>query len=172
VVLFLAVLLAAPLGGCGFRPLYGKTSFDPNIQDELASIRVLPLQDRQGQLLRNALMYGLSPKGEPEHARYRLRILIAVNETQQALRTDDTATRDTVSYDIRYFLYEGDTAVTAGALNRMFSYDFLEEHFANVAAAEDIHKRAASTIADDIRVRLAAYFAKNAETKATSGDAH
>jgi hypothetical protein len=55
-----------------------------------------------------------------------------------------------------------------GVFNRMFSYDFLEEHYSNVSAADDIAHRAATAIAEEIRTRLAAYFAQNAKTRAAA----
>ena len=39
------------------------------------------------------------------------------------------------------------------------SYDFSSQRFANVRALEDAESRAAKTIASDLRIRLAAYFA-------------
>jgi hypothetical protein len=56
--------------------------------------------------------------------------------------------------------------VLSGSFSQLFSYDFLEQHYANVSAADDIHRRAAQSIADEIRNRIAAYFAKAAEMKA------
>jgi hypothetical protein len=55
-----------------------------------------------------------------------------------------------------------------GVFSRIFGYNFLEEHYANVTAYDDIQHRAAITIAEQIRNGLAAYFAKNAETKAAA----
>jgi LPS-assembly lipoprotein len=131
--------------------------------DELASIQVMPLTDRQGQLLHNALLTDLNPKGEPIKPHYRLVISLSTTETQQALRQDDTATRDILNYSVTFWLYEDKTRVVTGSFSQMFSYDFLQEHFANVAAADDIRHRAAQATADEIRNRLAAYFAKAAE---------
>jgi LPS-assembly lipoprotein len=162
---FAVGLMAFGLGGCGFHPLYGKSAADPQVLEKLASVQVMPMQDRQGQLMRNALVTDLNPMGEPVHPRYRLVVTLSVTETQQALRTDDTATRDIVNYTIVYWLYDGETRIAAGTFKQMFSYDFLEEHYANISAADDIHHRAAQSVADEIRNRLAAYFDKAAEVK-------
>ncbi|HIJ38590.1 MAG TPA: hypothetical protein HPP80_06800 [Rhodospirillaceae bacterium] len=155
--IFLSLIL---LTGCGFRPLYGKNSYDPAILDELASITVQTLPDRQGQLLHNALLTNLTPRGEASMPRYVLRLLPQTTEVQQALRTDDTATRNAVFYNLRYFLYEGQTALTAGVIAETYSYDYLSEHYANIAAQEDVQRRAAAAIADELRNRLAEYFVK------------
>lgn len=163
----LACLLS--LSACGFRPLYGQNSYDPNVLDELASIQVMPLPDRQGQLVHNALLTDLNPKGEPVHPRYRLQVITTTIENQQALRTDDTATRNIVYYTISFWLYEGQTRVNTGSFSQVYSYDFLPEHYANISAADDIQHRAAQSIAEEIRNRLAAYFDKAVEVKAASG---
>jgi LPS-assembly lipoprotein len=165
----LALLL--PLAGCGFQPLYGKNSYDSAILDELASVRVSNLPDRQGQLLRNALVTDLSPKGESGHSRYRLDVRLGLTENQQALRKDDTATRDILTYSVNYYLYEDQTRLATGSFNQVFSYDFLEEHYANISAQDDIRRRAAQSIADEIRNRLAAYFARAAQVKAAQTNA-
>ncbi len=166
--ILLACLLPLALASCGFRPLYGKNSYNSSVLDELASIDVAPLPDRGGQLIHNALLTDLNPRGEAAKPRYALAVLSNLSETQQALRTDDTATRNLMTYSVSFRLFEGKANILAGSFTQMFSYDFLEEHYANISAAEDIHRRAAQSIADEIRNRLAAYFIKAAEIKAQS----
>lgn len=165
----LAALLLLPLAACGFHPLYGTSSYDPAILDELASIRVDTIPDRQGQMIHNALLTNLAPRGESDHPRYRLSVRPTVTEVQQALATDYTATRDVLMYNVQYRLYEGQNTIAAGTMSYTFSYDFLEEHYANLSAKEDVQRRAAITIGAEIRNRLAAYFAKAAEMKAAAG---
>lgn len=161
----LPMLIAAALTGCGFRPLYGTQSYNPNVMDDLASVEVASMADRQGQLVHNALLTALNPNGESPRPRYHLVTTLSVTETQQALRTDDTATRDVMTYSTTFWLYEDKTRILNGSFSQTYSYDFLEQHYANVSAADDIKKRAAQSIADEIRNRLAAYFAKAAEMK-------
>jgi LPS-assembly lipoprotein len=146
--------------------MYGRYSADPAVLDEMSTILVSPIPDHQGQLVRNALITALSPLGEPDRPRYRLAVVVSVGESTQALRTDDTATRATDYYSTRFILYDGNTAITSGGFTNMFSYDFLEEHYANVSAAEDVRHRAATLIAETIRNQLAGYFVHNAKVKA------
>ena len=159
-------LIPLALNSCGFRPLYGKNSYNPSVMSDLASVEVMPLPDRTGQLVHNALLTNLNQDGEPSKPRYRLVNLVSITESQQALRTDDTATRDKVTYNVSFYLVEKNVRVLSGSFSQLFSYDFLEQHYANVSAADDIHRRAAQSIADEIRNRIAAYFAKAAEMKA------
>lgn len=164
----LSGFLLLALGACGFHPLYGTRGVDPNIAEELALIQIDPLRDRQGQLIHNALIKALTPEGTPARPRYHLVVAYTITEAQQALRTDDTATRDVLYYNILYRLYEGSTAVTAGTFPKTFSYDFLEEHYANIAAQSDVQTRAAEAICEEVRNRLAIYFTNAAAHMATA----
>ncbi|HXP98266.1 MAG TPA: LPS assembly lipoprotein LptE [Telmatospirillum sp.] len=168
----IACLLPLALTSCGFHPLYGKDSYNATVQNDLASVEILPLKDRTGQLVHNALLTNFNPLGEPTKARYRLLTNVIVGESQQALRKDDTATRNRITYSVAFYLYENNAAVMTGSFSQMFSYDFLDQHYANVSADDDIHRRAAQSVADEIRNRVAAYFAKAAEVKAKSGSGH
>ncbi|MFM8988614.1 MAG: hypothetical protein ACKOUS_02890, partial [Alphaproteobacteria bacterium] len=47
------------LAGCGFSPLYGRSEGGA-VAEELAKIRVLPIANRSGQVLRNHLLDGLT----------------------------------------------------------------------------------------------------------------
>jgi LPS-assembly lipoprotein len=171
-LIVIACLMPLALTSCGFRPLYGKESYDATVEDDLASVQVLPIMDRTGQLVHNALLTDFNPYGEPTKPRYRLVTAVTVGVSQQALRKDDTATRNQITYNITFYLYENNARVMTGSFSKWFSYDFLEQHYANVSAADDIHRQAAQAVADEIRNRVAAYFAKAAEVKAKSSSGH
>ena len=49
--------------------------------------------------------------------RYQLVVNTLLNETQQALRKDDTATRNLMTYSITFWLYEEKTRVVGGILH-------------------------------------------------------
>jgi LPS-assembly lipoprotein len=160
----LPLLLA--LAGCGFHPLYGENAVDPNVSAELASIHVEPLRERQGQLIHNALLTALSPRGEPERARYHLAVALTFSEGQEAISADTTSTRDVQNIGVTYRLYDDKVAIAAGTFNEIYSYNFLPEHYSSVAAETDIQRRAAETIANEIRNRLAGYFTQAYAAKA------
>jgi len=138
-----AVLLAGlglALAGCGFRPMYGKSSTDPKVLQELATIQVKPIDDRAGQLLHNALLTQLNPKGEPVRPAYLLVV---------SLNSSDTA--------------EATLLIAQGQSTKQASYDYLKQHYADISAQESVNKRAADQVAEDIRNQLAAYFIRAAE---------
>jgi len=166
-----AMTLALLISGCGFHPLYGTQGADPQVALELSSIQIDPLRERQGQLIHNALLKALTPEGTPAKPRYHLQVAYSVNESQQALQTNDTATREVLYYNILYRLYEGSTAITAGTFPKTFSYNFLQEHYSNVSAQTDVQQRAAAAICDEVRNRLAIYFATAAKQRSAAASA-
>jgi LPS-assembly lipoprotein len=165
------MLLSVALTACGFHPLYSKNGADPNLREEFAGIQVDPLKDRQGQEIHNALIKTLTPDGPPAQARYHLFVTYQVTESQAALSTDETATRDVLRFLVLYKLYEGTTVLTSGTFPEIFSYNFLQEHYANVSAQEDIRARVSDQIAIEVHNRLAIYFTNAAEHKAAAAAA-
>lgn len=148
------------LAGCGFRPTYGTHSAYPGVSEDMATVHVLPIDNREGQILHTALVTKLSPRGEPLKPVFALKVSLSVSETDAALQKDNSATRAFVTYRAHYTLSQGDEVVDTGVVSRTMSYDYLLEHYANLVAAEDIRRRATQSIADSIRSELAAYFTR------------
>ena len=167
----LLMILSVTLAACGFHPLYSKHGVDPNLQDEMSQITVSPMRDRVGQEIHNALIKTITPAGPPSQPRYTLYVAYTVTESQAALATDETATRDVMRFNVIYRLYEGPTTLTTGTFPEIFSYNFLQEHYANVSAQEDIRGRVSDQIALEVRNRLAIYFTTAAEQKAKAAAA-
>ena len=167
----LALLVPLALSACGFHPLYSKSGADPAMREEFASIQIDPLKDRQGQEIHNALIKTLTPAGQPSLPRYHLFVTYQVTESQAALSTDETATRDVMRFLILYKLYEGTTVLTSGTFPEIFSYNFLQEHYANVGAQADIMERVSDQIAMEVHNRLAIYFTDAAQHKAAAAAA-
>ena len=70
------------LGGCGFRPLYAPVTAADGSQsdmaDELSAVRVGPIYERTGQLLKRSLQRRLEDSQPGTPARYQLNVSIAV----------------------------------------------------------------------------------------------
>ncbi len=157
--------------GCGFEPLYVerkpdegwyyKGEFDTSITDEMEKIRVEPVSERFGQLLRNNLLDSFTPKGTPTNPRYRLVIGdIDKQVVQQALRDDITATRERVRYRVNYYLYDNETnkQLVRGNSMAYVSYDILANPYSTTFAQKKIEQNAADIISNDISLRMGAYF--------------
>lgn len=83
-----AVLGAALLAGCGFRPLHGPEG--SVAAAELAAVRVGNIPDRFGQVLRRSLERRF---GSGAQARYLLEASVSFNVDGIGFRRDGTATR-------------------------------------------------------------------------------
>jgi LPS-assembly lipoprotein len=159
------------LSACGFEPLYVERKsgekwyyhgeFDTTISQEIAHIRVEPISDRIGQMIRNELIDSFTPRGEPKCARYRLEVTgIDRDVVQQALRKDITATRERVRYKVNYALYEIETneRLVQGNSLAYLSYDILANPYSTTFSQKKIEKDAAKIIANDISLRMGAFF--------------
>ena len=163
------ILLALLVAACGFEPLYVEKKhdnawyfngdFDTSISQEMAKIKVQPISDRFGQLLRNDLIDLLSPLGQPEHPKYRLYVKLASKqETDQALRSDITATRKMVRYKVTYYMMSENERLLDGDSIAFTSYDILANPYSTTMAKKKGDRDAAKIISNDISLRLGAYF--------------
>ena len=163
-------VLLGLLSGCGFEPLYVEkksnsewyydNEFDTSIRDEMASVKVELIQDRIGQLIRNDLLDKLTPKGQPKKPKYILSVTdINKQEIDQALRNDITATRKKVIYKVTYVLKDTEhkTLINSNSVAYL-GYDILRDPYSTTFAQKKNEKNAAKIIANDISLRLGAYF--------------
>jgi LPS-assembly lipoprotein len=161
----LAPVLAASLalGGCVVRPLYADMpGTGTPVSVELSKIAVEPARDRVSQVLRNELIFGFTGGGEPGPPEYALRFFLTQTDAAVAVEVlSEVPAAYLVSLSASFVLSDARTGRTllTGNSTADASYDFSSQRFANVRAQQDAQRRAAKTIAQDIRTRLAAYFA-------------
>lgn len=159
----LIAALALPLAGC-FQPMYGPTAFGgADMDEELRAIAVDPIADRFGHYLANELIFALNGTGTPAPARYRL--AVTPTQTMQTPIIDTVTSRAaaaTIWARARYVVtpVSGGAPVATGDVGSVVDYDRFTSRFANVRAARDAEIRAARTLADQIRLSVAADFAK------------
>ena len=156
------------LAGCGWQPLYGRVdnggggSIGGNAGPQLATVHILPIAERTGQNLYNALRDRLNPGGPPTSPRYDLSIRISERTTQPLVLSDQTASRIDLTLTAAYALYQrGNSApVYQGSSRATTSYDLLDDEFATLQSADDAHRRGALSLADDITTQLAVFLAQ------------
>ena len=165
-ILILALVIF--VSGCGFRPLYIQNtdtnaySNNTSVINELAQIKISSIPERFGQQIRNKLLDLLTPKGVPTKAKYRLDAKIDSKViSQQAMRNDVTATSERVDYIISYTLYEGSQKLVSGDSYAFVSYNILNNPFSTTMAQKKSEENAANILANDIALRLGAYFHSN-----------
>jgi LPS-assembly lipoprotein len=132
------------------------------LADTLQTIKVEPIPNRMGHYLGDALIFAFNGTGSSVTPKYRL--VITPSERVQTPLVDTVtgqATLATVLADAHYELFPilGDKALTSGTAFTEASYDRTSQAFANVSAASDAEKRDADSLADQIRIRIAAYLA-------------
>lgn len=166
----LCVILLA-LTSCGFEPLYVerksadtwyyKGQFDTSISEEMSQIQIAPIADRIGQLIRNNLLDNLMPKGVSDSPKYILEVFnINQSITEQAMRDDITATREKVHYTVNYRLLNASDhkELVSGNSIAYLGYDIMANPYSTTFAQKKIEKDAAKIIANDISLRMGAYF--------------
>lgn len=165
----LSVLMLALAGlgpaGCGFHAVHAlpdaaEASADgragANLGGDLTRIRVDPIPNRMGQLVRNALVQRLSPRGEPADPAYHLDIHLAENYADLGYRRDNYATLSNLTLTATFSLQTDDLVLLSDTATTIVSFDSLGARYASVVIERDARERAAVQIADDIRSRLAA----------------
>ncbi|MFN4283643.1 MAG: LPS assembly lipoprotein LptE [Alphaproteobacteria bacterium] len=154
-------LLAAglALAGCGFRPLYGERSAASVSAPELAAIQIDLIPNREGQLVRNALLDKMQPRGPAARPLYRLTVGISIGRESFGLRTDDTATRSSMTMSASYILTDlasGKPLLNANS-RAVSSYNILDSDFATVISENDAIRRTANEVSEEIKTRVAIF---------------
>ena len=153
------LLLSLALSGCGFSPQYG--SLNPNQASSganlIAAIQVAPIPDRIGQIMQNALIDRLTPRGVPDAPDYELRLALEEEREGFGVEPDREVTRERLRLTARYFLIDLATgeAVVADQARTLVSYDIVQSDFATLVTREDNLAEAAETLVEDIVARLA-----------------
>ena len=164
------------LAACGFEPLYAKKqnsnawyfsgNFDNSVTHEMSQISIEPIGERYGQQVRNQLLDLVTPLGSPKTPKYRLYVTPKPKQvTQQAMRQDITATRERIKYEVSYYLEQNDKNILNGNSISFVSYNILSNPYSTTTAQKKTEEDAAKIIANDIALRLGAYFHKELHSK-------
>ena len=155
----LALAAAAPLGGCGFTPLYAT----PGVAGGLTHIQVVAPKGRVGYLLREDLDDALGhAKGDAPI--YRLEMVLDQVRQAHGLTANDTAQRYELDLTVIYTLINISTGkvATTGQVTSDVSYDSTVQPYAGIAARQDTQNRQATDAAQKIEVQIAAWMAAHA----------
>jgi LPS-assembly lipoprotein len=155
------------LSGCGWQPLYGRLgsgsgAVGGNAGPQLATVHILPIADRTGQNLFNALRDRLNPGGAPSDPHYDLVIQLTEHSQQLLIQEDQTATRVNLTLSASYNLYQRGTkkSVFQGQSRATTTYDLLDDEYASIQSTDDARRRGALSLADDIATQLAVFLAQ------------
>lgn len=159
---FLLIPALILLASCGFQPVYGTTGQSagaPSVREQFADIRVAPIAEREGQMLRNALIDQIYVDGVPQAAKYELVVQLNFRQVPIDIDRDDSVTRTQLT-----------TTATANLMDRangqrlwgtvtqaITTFNVLDSPFATVVSERTAREQAIDQLSDDLVVRLGAY---------------
>jgi LPS-assembly lipoprotein len=138
--------------------MYAATASTPGVQEKLAKVDIAPIPSRVGQRLRNELIFQKTGGGLPEPPEYRLDITIREAIASTLVKSTGEALSQIYTLDANFRLVRlsDKKVVVQGASHGRAEFERFQQIYANVRARDDAEARAARTIADDIKTRLAA----------------
>jgi hypothetical protein len=151
----LTILLALPLGGCGWERLYADPQTGP-ASAELRAIKVQPIAERIGQRLEMALRNSLNPGGEPTPYRYTLATTLAYSLSNLGLQSQGTATLGRIDVYSTSNLIENRTGASllSISLHEQNSFELNPNQYSTVVAEDDAQVRTVAELAEEIVLRL------------------
>jgi LPS-assembly lipoprotein len=160
--------VACTLAACGFEPMYAERTGTPpagqtsngGVQSDMTGTKVATIRDRVGQLVRNQLVDRLNPQGEPAQPVYYLTVRLSEHKEGVLTRSDEFSTatnlRLIADFDVRD--PQGNILLT-GYSRTVTRYNTLQSQFATIAAEDNARLRASRELAEDIRAKLAIFYA-------------
>lgn len=162
----LVPMLTTGCGDTGFRPLYATSSLTGSaVNEKLARMEVAPIPGRVGQRLRNEMIYQATGGGnvaiDPE---YRLEIVIRESISATLVQIDGNSSGSVYNLNASFRLVRvaDRTVALEGESFGRSAFQRFDSVFSNVRARQDAENRAARTVADDLKSRLAAYLSSHA----------
>ena len=145
------------------RPLYGTHGLETqsDVVTELSNVDIPEPKSRLQQLIRNNLISSMSPPGQEGNGRYTLIIHPTPSEFDLVIERNTDVSRKSYRLKVAFSLRDGKSGrkIYSGNTFSEVSYDEITSEFANLQAKTDAEERAARQVSQDIRTRLAAYFA-------------
>jgi LPS-assembly lipoprotein len=153
------------LAGCGFQPVYGpggerNAVTGAGMRDELAAVRVSPIGERNGQLLRRALQRQLEGLRPGTQARYDLRATLSYQAEGEGYRRDGVITRVRYVATATWILSTAalpPVVVERGTVRTLDTYNIPDlQFFASDSSRDDMERRLVAEMSDRIVIAVAA----------------
>lgn len=160
----LSVTLLGGCGGSGFQPLYGAAGIGAAADQKLAQVDIATIPGRVGQRIRNEMIFQTTGGGAEIPSAYKLDIAIRESVTSTLIRIDGDARSQIYNLDASFQLIrKSDNAVVlTGTSFGRAGFERNSSIFSNVRAREDAENRAAGTVGQDLKSRLAAFLSSQA----------
>lgn len=164
-VFSILVSLLFLLAACGFTPLYQQGT---DTAHQLRNIRIAPIQGRVGQVfttsLEDSLGGGAAPSPTPAAT---LTVSLGEQHIPVAIGQDRRIARYDYILTSTYTLSDNATGrlLTKGSVKRITSYNNVDADFSAFVTKQDAMERAARELAEQYRLRLAAFYAKQGQAQ-------
>ena len=170
IIIFSGLCLTAT--ACGFQPLYSHSDEVDTLS--LGSVKILNIQNRSGQKLRNFLLERMPQNGPNKKKVYSLKVKISESKSSLNIRKDGSATRAILSISAGFVLiHNANGSKFKGSAWSKSSYNALDSDFATLSAENNARNRALRSIAEEIRLRVAAALKNSAVfTKPSLSNSH
>ena len=162
----LALLSLLGLPGCGFHPMYAFNAAlpaDAQISERLAQEQVATIDDRAGQMLRNALLDRFHSESAAVQPRYTLHVTVQKGMGGINFQKNATASGGVLNVTVLWQLLDHSRSkpVIGGTFNSVDSVNYLGPRYASVVAEQDAEKRSLNDLADLITDRIAVYLSSH-----------
>lgn len=161
--LLVSVALAGPLvSAC--QPLYGTTPGGESLKETMAGVEIATIPGRVGQRVRNELIFSTTRGGYAGEPKYRLEIIVRESVTDLLVNREGDKRGQIFNLTAEFALVRksDNEIVFKGKSIGRAAFDRFDPIFANVRAKIDAENRAADTVADGIRTRIASYLSSTA----------
>ncbi len=157
IVIFCCLITAS----CGYKPLYGVDSTGRGISTKLSSISVDAQSNRQNQLIRNEILSSIGANNSSPA--YSLSFTSNANDSDTVQAFNADTLRKSYQLNVKFDLVRKSNgkSVLKGTTFANVSYDKTAAPFSDYQAKISAQERAAKQVGNDIRTRLAAYFASH-----------
>lgn len=156
--------LITSISACSFKPLYGTTESNQQLDAVLSGIEIPEIPGRVGQRVRNELIFSFYGGGHPGAPQYKLVLALTESVTSQLVERDGDSRGQFYELKTRFKLYainNGKDPLIEGVSHAKAAFRDDESVYSNVRARIDAENRAAKTTAQDLRTRIAAFLSAN-----------
>lgn len=146
------------LTACSFQPLYGERS-GVTIFD-VSDVAIAEPADRFSQLVRNNLVGAGDDNGSPSQP-FTMELTFSTSNSAVVRSKKGVNERELLQASVGFRLFDVSDGrlLLEGQAFANIPHDRVDSEFANLQASSDAGQRAARQVADDIRTRLAVFFA-------------
>ena len=152
------------LSACSFKPLYGTTATNAQLQETLKSVSIPEVPGRIGQVVRNELIFRFTGGGHASAPQYKLTLAVKESVKSQFVRRDGDSEGQFLELNTSFKLYRMDDdklPILEGVSFAKAAFNDNTSIYSNVRSRRNAEDRAAKTTAEDLQVRISAFLSGN-----------